>query len=165
MDEKLLWVYLITFLTSSVKFIFGPASGFLMGLRFWELFFLSVAGMMSSVTLITFFGLWLRARWRRFFWKKRRPRRFSRRTRQTVRIWRYYGIWGVALLTPVIFSPVVGTMIAVSFGERKERILFHMAWSAILWAAILSFIFHYWGHDALELLKPFIGEIKPNGSA
>lgn len=159
MDEKLLWVYLITFLTSSVKFIFGPAGGFLMGLHFWEMFLLTTAGMMSSVTVVTFFGLWLRERWRRIVWQKRPPRRFSRRTRRTVRIWRQYGIWGVALLTPVIFSPVVGAMIAVSFGERKERILLNMAWSAVLWAAVLSFIFHYWGQDAIRLLQPLIGEI------
>lgn len=160
MSKKLFWAYLTVYMTSSVKFIFGPVGGFLMGLSFWEIFILTALGMMSSVTLLTFFGLWLRTWWQRRFFRRRKPKRFTARSRQTVRIWRNYGLPGVALLTPILFSPVVGTMIAVSFGERKRRILFHMAWSAVFWSAVFAFVLTYWGETALDVLKPLIGEPK-----
>ncbi|MGF1533425.1 MAG: hypothetical protein ACFCUI_06965 [Bernardetiaceae bacterium] len=151
MDPEHLWAYLIVYLTSSVKFIFGPVGGFLAGLNGWEMFFLTVLGMMSSVVVLTFFGLWLRVRWQRFL--GRRSRRFTPRNRKLVLTWRKYGLIGVAFLTPVLFSPVVGTMIAVSFGERKERIIFHMAWSAVFWAGVFSLSLHIWGQSVLDILN------------
>jgi len=54
-----------------------------------------------------------------------------------VKIWRKYGIWGVAALTPILFTPIGGTMIAVSFGEKKPKILLAMLLSASLWSVIL----------------------------
>jgi ABC-type sulfate transport system permease subunit len=50
---------------------------------------------------------------------------------------------GVAMLTPVILSPIGGTIIAVSFGEDKWRIFIYMLLSSILWSLILSVIFYY----------------------
>jgi hypothetical protein len=51
-----------------------------------------------------------------------------------------YGLLGVSLLTPVLFTPIGGTIVAASFGENRKRIFKYMLVSAVLWAVIFSFI-------------------------
>ena len=55
-----------------------------------------------------------------------------------VSIWRKWGSFGVAFLTPVLFSPIVGTLLMVSLGEKKNRLISYMAFSAFFWGGIIS---------------------------
>ena len=70
-----------------------------------------------------------------------------------VKLWRKRGMLGVAFLTPVLFSPIIGTMIAISFGEQKRNIIIKMLISAIFLGTIFSFIASYWGIDAFKWIK------------
>ncbi|MDW8296820.1 MAG: hypothetical protein RMJ97_08035, partial [Raineya sp.] len=63
---------------------------------------------------------------------------FTPRKRLMVRIWQRFSIWGIAFLTPVLFSPIVGTVIAVSFGVPRIKILLAMALSAFFWALVMT---------------------------
>ncbi|WP_375562890.1 hypothetical protein ACE193_10315 [Bernardetia sp. OM2101] len=145
--------YLVVFAMSMFKFIFGCVGGAVRGFSYFETVLITVLGMMTSVVIFTFFGIAIR-NW--FFIAFKRKRKvFSKRSRRIVKIWRKYGIIGVAFLTPVLFSPIVGTLISISFGERKERIFFHMLWSAILWAVILSYITTQFDIDSAKELKKY----------
>lgn len=131
--EFYLWVYL----TSSVKFLFGPAAAG-SKLTVFEAFVCTVLGMMTTVFIVSNFGVYLR---RKFFKKPKEKRKlFTKRNRMIVRVWRTYGLFGIAFLTPVIFSPIIGTMIAVSLGEKRKKIYFNMLFSAIFWGFIVSFL-------------------------
>ncbi|WP_245532640.1 hypothetical protein [Bernardetia litoralis] len=135
------------------KFIFGCVGGAVRGFSYLETLIVTVLGMMASVIIFTFFGLAIR-RW--FFVVFRKKRKvFSKRSRKMVIIWRKYGIIGVAFMTPLFFSPIGGTLIAVSFGERKERIFFHMLWSSILWAAIFAYITTHFHIGSMDELKAY----------
>jgi len=116
--------YFTVFSVSAFKFIFGPLTGYLLKLNLLETAFFTVTGMMFTVVVITYAGGKLRAKIIKWFFSKRRI--FSPKTRKIVRIWRSYGVWGVAFLTPLLFSPPIGAAIAVSFGEKKFRILYTM---------------------------------------
>jgi hypothetical protein len=51
----------------------------------------------------------------------------------------------MALLTPVVFSPIVGTLLVVSLGEDKRKVLFWMSASAYFWGFVLAWalsVFH-----------------------
>lgn len=61
---------------------------------------------------------------------------FSPKTRNIVRVWNKRGLIGIAFLTPILFSPVGGGLIAVSFGKDKKKIIFYMFLSACFWAPI-----------------------------
>jgi hypothetical protein len=103
---------------------------------------------MTSVLLFTFLGEWIKKNWTIII--KKKQKKFSKKTRNIIKIWNKFGVWGVAFLTPIIFTPIGGTVILTSFGISKRKILLTMILSALLW----SFIF---GLSIEELLKiPFL---------
>ena len=133
--------YLNVWAGSMVKFVFGPLLSVSFGLPYWLAVLLTVGGMMSSVCLFTFAGTALRKYWQRHFPKKRKV--FNTRNRRIVKVWQRYGITGVALLTPLLFTPIGGTLIAVSFGEKKVKIITYMLASGIFWAIVFCGFFMY----------------------
>jgi hypothetical protein len=50
---------------------------------------------------------------------------------------------GVAVLTPVLFTPIGGTILANSFGETRKRIIFYMFVSSIVWGFALSILLSF----------------------
>jgi membrane protein DedA with SNARE-associated domain len=123
------------FLSSALKFILGPIFGEALGLHPVTTWIATVSGMMLSVVAITFFGGWLRRRV-----LKKRPGEPQQATsnRKFSGIINKYGLGGVAFLTPLFLTPIGGTIIAVSMGKPRERILLFMFISAAGWALIFT---------------------------
>ena len=133
--------YLAVFATSMIKFIGGPLLGAGSGIGFVETILLTFFGMMTSVVLFSTllgdrFKNWLSST----IYKNQKV--FSNKSRRIVRVWKSYGLQGVAFLTPILFSPIVGTLIASSFGETRKRIFIYMMVSAIFWSVLLSTIIY-----------------------
>lgn len=130
--------YLSVFLLSMVKFFGGPLAGVSMGLSCWMTLLLSVTGMMTSVFIFSQVGI-IVSRW--YVAKNRAKKKpvFTKKSRKIVRIWQRFGIKGIAFLTPVLFSPVIGTIIATVLGASQRNILVHMLWSSIFWGAAFTF--------------------------
>ncbi|MFN3404335.1 MAG: hypothetical protein ACK40G_09605 [Cytophagaceae bacterium] len=131
--------YMAVIGSSMLKFIAGPILGIASGLSFFETAILTILGMMATVSLLISivgksFRNWLVAK----FYKNRKL--FCERNRKMVRIWRNYGLKGVAFLTPVLFSPIGGTLLATSFGESKRKIFFYMLASSVFWSIVFTFI-------------------------
>lgn len=108
-----------------------------MGLGFWQTLGLTVAGMMTSVFVFSGVGrAWVRHRQ-----QQRRLRRapvFSKRSRNIIKVFKKFGMGGIAFLTPILLSPIGGTVIATLLGVPRQRILLHMFWSAVLWGGVLT---------------------------
>ncbi len=136
----LLIKYLSVFLVGMFKFFIAPFTGFGLGLGFLETYICTVAGMMLSVVIFAYLGKYAKNRFTKFFSKKKRL--FSPYNRRLVQVWQKYGMWGVALLTPILFSPIVGTLIAISFGESPLRIIYFMFISASFWGMVLLSALH-----------------------
>ena len=139
--------YILLILLSSVKFGFAPILGQGFTMNNWEIIICMIIGMMLTVILLTtllgdiFYGFL-----KKIFFKNRKT--FSPKSRNIVRVWKKRGLIGVAFLTPVIFSPIGGTLIAISFGEHKNKIILYMFVSACFWAPITTLFIHeitYWG--------------------
>ena len=109
---------------------------------------LTVAGMMTSVFVFSGVGrAWVRHRQR-----QRRLRRapiFSKRSRNIIKIFRRFGMGGIAFLTPILFSPIGGTVIATQLHVPRWRILVHMLWSAALWGAAFTMLAIRFSHLAI----------------
>ncbi|AEL24848.1 hypothetical protein [Cyclobacterium marinum] len=126
------------------KFIAGPLLGAAAGYSLIEIILVTVLGMMTSVFLFTFLGEWFKKNWTIII--KKKSKKFSKRTRNTIKVWKKFGVWGIAFLTPLILTPIGGTVVLTSFGVAKKKILFSMFISALFWA----FVF---GLSIEELLK------------
>lgn len=135
------------YFSSMVKFIFGPIGGYASGLELLTTILVTVAGMMTVVLLFTFAGNWIRQKIIDRLLGKRN--RFTTSNRKFVNIWKKYGLVGVAALTPLILTPIGGTILAVSSGSPKERIIFLMFVSAAIWSVLLSSIVYFFGNEFL----------------
>jgi len=123
---------------SMVKFFLGPAAGVSLGLSTWETVICTVLGMMISVVMFTYFGPHLLSLIDQLL--KREKKVFSRRTRRLVRYRQSFGLYGIALFTPLLFTPILGTLLAISLREPKSKILISMLISAIFWAFIFTWM-------------------------
>jgi uncharacterized membrane protein len=138
-----------------LKFIFGPIGGKAAGLHIVSTMVGTAAGMMTIVVGFTYFGEMIR-KWLLHFFKKDEGNT-GKPAKGYVRWVKKYGIAGIAFLTPVILTPIGGTLLAVSFTPNREKILFYMLISACAWSAILTLAV-YFGYDAV---MRFIDQLQP----
>jgi membrane protein DedA with SNARE-associated domain len=149
MGEELLRAVPV-FLASMLKFILGPMMGFAAKLHFVTTVLVTIAGMMAMVIAFTYFGEWIKTRVvDRFFKKKNKP------AKKRSEFWHKYGLTGIAFFTPVFLTPIGGTILALSMGNPRRKILFYMLISAIGWALIFSWIVYFVGKEVLEVLPEF----------
>ena len=144
--------YLTVFALSMVKFLGGPLAGVSMGLPFGPTLGFTVAGMMTSVLIFSVVGASVSRWWTRRARQRGKPV-FTTHSRRTVRVFQRFGISGIAFLTPIIFSPIVGTIIATVLGVERRRILLHMLWSAVLWGTAFTLILSRFSY-LVEKLHP-----------
>ena len=137
MSRIMLIKYLSVVLSAALKFVAGPLTGLALGLTWYETTLCSAAGMMVSVLLFTYVGKGIQALIMR--WRKTPPKRFSKSSRMAVRIWKRFGIIGIAILTPLLFTPIGGTIIAVAFRVPKREIFLWMSISGLCVGAIVTF--------------------------
>ena len=74
-------------------------------------------------------------------------------------IWKKYGLFGIALLTPVIISIPIGTIIASRLVPDKKKVFLYMLISISVWSIIMvsSFeLYHAYSIKALQqkVLEP-----------
>ncbi|MCF0049762.1 hypothetical protein MUK70_23390 [Dyadobacter chenwenxiniae] len=132
--------YLSVALASTLKFFGGPIAGVVLKLTWIETAICSAIGMMFSVLILTYVGGAIQD-----FIKKRRktpPKKFSRTNRIAVNIWKRFGIIGIAFLTPPLFTPLFGPILAVAFKVPRASIFLWMSTSAIIWGLAISYIAH-----------------------
>lgn len=141
----------VIYLATLFKFIAGPVLGLAAGFSAFEILIITVLGMMTTVVSITLLGDWFRANWKFGVTQKRKV--FSPKTRRIVSIWKKYGVFGVAALTPLLLTPVGGTVIMNAFNVKKEKIFLYMFVSALFWGVVFSFSIQY----ILDI--PFFGDL------
>ena len=134
--------YLTVYLASAVKFIFGPSLGVAFGFNVFITGTLSILGTMTTVYILTYFGDNIRNITQKLF-KPKKKKVFSKRKRQFVTIWKNYGIIGIAFLTPILLTPLGGTLIANALGCKKQDIFKYMWISAIIWSYTITWMFKF----------------------
>ncbi len=151
MAEELFKALPVAF-SAMLKFILGPLGGYAVGLHPVTTVIATVAGMMGSVVAFTFFGNWLRLKVINRLYNNHR--RFTPNNRRFVQIWKKYGLAGVAFLTPLLLTPIGGTILAVAFGSPKERILLYMFISGVVWGTVFTVVIYVFGNNVLpEFMK------------
>ena len=148
LDEALLFFSI--YVLCMFKIIFGPTMGFAAGLHPFVSTLITIAGMMTTVSIFSLFGERLRhTAFIRFFKFKKV---FSPKSRRFVTIWRKYGIIGISFLTPILLSPLGGSILAIAFGDSSKKMLFYMFVFSVFWSFILTYTFYYSGNTFRELM-------------
>ncbi len=132
--------YFAVMAASSIKFVAGPLTGFGLGLSMLETIVCTWIGMMFTVTVMLTIGRFLVQQIARI--RVQKPKLFSGRVRYAVSIWQRFGIKGIALMTPLLFTPIGGSLLALSFKVPTPRVLFFMAISGIFWSVIFTVMFY-----------------------
>jgi hypothetical protein len=139
------------YLASMLKFVFGPLGGYAANLNIVTTILVTVAGAMTAVVAFAYFGDFLKNKvLGRFF---SRQKKFSGRNRRFVTIWKKYGLVGVAALTPVLLTPIGGTLLAISFGAPRNKLIFYMFVSAAIWSVILSAMLYFFGQFVPDFIQ------------
>ena len=138
--------YFTVYVSSAVRFFLGPALGIGFGLGIGPTILLTTAGMMSTVFFITYFNHIIQIFIQRFFSLKKN-KKFTSRTRKFIKIWKYSGVKGIAFITPIVLSPVIGAILLNAVGAKKKEIIKWMLLSALLWASIESALFYFLGNS------------------
>ncbi|GAB4001834.1 hypothetical protein GCM10028807_58970 [Spirosoma daeguense] len=128
--------YLSVIIASTLKFVGGPLSGVALGLTWPETALFTIIGMMVSVVVVVYAGAALQLLLQRY--RSAPPKRFTKRTRMAIKIWKRAGLAGIAFLTPILLTPIGGTILAVSFRVQRLQILLYMLISAVFWAILQS---------------------------
>jgi uncharacterized membrane protein len=123
--------YLAVYIVAMLKFLFAFPAGAGSNLNFIQTLCLSIAGMMSTVLIITLFKSSIKRLIYKLYFNKKK--KFSKTNRRIVNIYQKFGLAGIALATPPLLTPIGGTLIAVTRGESASKILLYMLASSIIW--------------------------------
>ncbi len=91
----------------------------------------SIASAVVGVTLVVVAG----ERLQRLIY---RSRRLARRRQRIERVWKRYGIPGLALQAPLLTGPLLATVLALGLGEPPRPLLGWMIASIVLWGAAIT---------------------------
>lgn len=135
--------YLGIYVLSMFKFIAGPTIGISSGLNFFVTIGLTVAGMMTIVYLVTYFGDQVKRLTRRFIKPRKNQKTFTKSKRRFVTLWKKYGVYGISFLSPLFITPIGGAILLNTLGAKKEKIIPSMWISAIFWGVVHTLLVKY----------------------
>jgi hypothetical protein len=141
------------YLLCTLKVVFGPTLGYAAGLHIITTIITTISGMMTSVIAFTYFGEWLRMKLLKTWISTQK--KFTPGNRRIVTVWKKFGLAGIAVLTPLALTPIGGTILAVSLGAPKEKIILYMLISSIVFAVLGSGVIYVFGDAVLpEFIRP-----------
>lgn len=126
------------FLLSMIQYKLALIS--VLAVKEWHIvlqFICVTSGYMTMTVLVCFFEKrvrhilqWVRSR----FTKK--PVSFRKR-RKMVKFAHKYGVWGVALLSPITLGALAGSVIAVSLGGHKKEVILTFLTGCLIWTVLV----------------------------
>jgi hypothetical protein len=73
--------------------------------------------------------------------KDRKRKVFTPRNRRIIKLWKKFGLIGIAALTPVLFSIPIGTFIITRLEHNHNKIMIYMFISISIWSLALTGVF------------------------
>jgi membrane protein DedA with SNARE-associated domain len=134
------------YLLSTLKVVFGPIGGYMAGLNIFTSMFVTFAGMMTTVTILTFFGNLLKKGIMKRWFEKQQAKAMTSK-------WGKYGLFGIAFLTPLLLTPIGGTVLAVAGGYPRPKIMVYMLISGAIYAVLFTWATYYFGQSLIDLVN------------
>jgi len=148
---KVIWGYVLVFILAALPFFEGfvviPIAT-LAGLEVVPVFLLGFFGNILTVfLLIKFvdqFQNWRRKR------KNSDEMKETKRTKRAFKLWKRYGLPGLALFGPLLVGSHLTALASMSFGGAKKSTFFWVSASIIIWSIVFTILL-YFGIDFLGL--------------
>lgn len=136
--------FLSVFLLSTVKFLGAPFLAKGLGLTYLQCILVCSLGGITGVLVFFNLGARIVSFFPNFFKPIKKDRKiFTRKNKMYVNLIRNYGIFGLALITPVFISIPVGSFLAARFfSNQKKMVNILMSMSVVLWSvSIATFLY------------------------
>ena len=135
------WYEIISvFLMSGVKFFAAPFLAKTFGFTYFETIFVTTLG--GVVGIFVFFNLGSRiVHFFPNFFKPMNTKRkiFTKKNKFYVKLIRNYGLFGIAIFSPILISIPVGSFLAARFFENQKTMALAIMCAAVLiWSVIIS---------------------------
>ncbi|MES2591066.1 MAG: hypothetical protein V4608_04190 [Bacteroidota bacterium] len=144
-----MWAVVSVFLMSTVKFVLGgiPLAVMYYEFTFFEAVTVTSLGGFTGATFFVYSSNKLIS-----YFKKRKAQKqidnpkpkkkiFTRTNKIIVIVKHRFGLFGIALITPLILSIPIGCFIAVRYFKDKQRILIYMFGSILFWAITMYYLY------------------------
>ena len=135
------WYEIISvFLTSAVKFFAGPLLAKSFGFGYLQTIFVTSLG--GVVGVLVFFNLGTRiVNFFPSFFKpiNKSKKVFTKKNKFFVMLIRNYGLFGIAIFSPILISIPVGSFLAARFFDSDKKVsIVIMSMSVLLWSVSIS---------------------------
>ena len=139
------WYEIVSvFLTSAVKFFAGPILAKSFGFSYIQSILLSSIGGISGVLLFFKLGSKLVLFFPNYFKSNTKKKKiFTKKNKFYVLLIRDYGMFGIALLSPILISIPIGSFLAARFFDANSvmvRVILCM--SVVFWSVTLSTVLY-----------------------
>jgi len=127
------------FFMSFVKFFLAIPLAFTFDFSFWQTFLITCFGGILGVLFFAQFRKVILKIYYRFFANKpkvRKKRGFKNVL--AIKTAKKYGLFGIAFLTPIVFSIPLGTFLALHFFPNKKKTLPILIASVLGWSFVLT---------------------------
>ncbi len=132
--------YLLLILLAATKFAISPIAASNWGMNHKESFILiTISGLVGFFTFYYFSSYLLKLMGMLLSGRQRKKKIFTRKNKLAVRIIRNYGLWLLAVLTPILISIPFGAFLCARYFPKKPMVILTMCAAIIAWGFILTF--------------------------
>ena len=133
--------FISVLLLGGTKFFLAIPLAVQYNFSFWETFIFScIGGIVGVIIFAKFRKVVLKIYYRFYPYNYSVKKKKNFRKIIAVRAVRKYGLFGIAFLTPIIFSIPIGTFIALHFFPNKKKTLPILFASVLVWSFLLTLI-------------------------
>jgi hypothetical protein len=143
------WEITSVFLLSTVKFVFGGVPlALAYGFSFFKAVVITSLGGFSGILIFVAMSDFLLRKYKAQKLKrehahphphpKKNKRVFTRKNRLIIQVKQRFGLLGIAILTPPLFSIPGGCFLATRYFKDKQKVIIYMFVSVLFWSVSIS---------------------------
>lgn len=127
------------FFVSFVKFFLAIPLAITFDFTFWETFLITcIGGILGVLFFAQFRRVILRLYYSYFPNKAKAPKKQNFKNVLAIKTAKKYGLFGIAFLTPIVFSIPLGTFLALHFFPNKKKTIPILIASVLGWSFVLT---------------------------
>jgi hypothetical protein len=127
------------FFMSFVKFFLAIPLAFTFDFSFWQTFLITCfGGILGVLFFAQFRKVILKIYYRFFAYKPKVRKKRGFKNILAIKTAKKYGLFGIAFLTPIVFSIPLGTFLALHFFPNKKKTIPILIASVLGWSFILT---------------------------